>query len=112
MAYHQFFMKISKSALDKILSLFVPTNRAQILYKTMKKPTVMLLFSGSCCGRVVICDDRSNSLSATILKKNKSKKQKTKNKKPKTKNQKPKTKKQKYNKTKKQKTKKTKKRKK
>ena len=47
------FMKISKSALDKILSLFVPVNRAQILYKTMKKPTVMLLFSGSCCERVV-----------------------------------------------------------
>ena len=46
-------MKISKSALDKILSLFVPVNRAQILYKTMKKPTVMLLFSGSCCERVV-----------------------------------------------------------
>ena len=45
-------MKISKSALDKILSLFVPVNRAQILDKTMKKPTVMLLFSGSCCERV------------------------------------------------------------
>ena len=50
------FMKISKSALDKILSLFVPVNRAQILYKTMKKPTVMLLFSGSCCERVVPMD--------------------------------------------------------
>ena len=46
-------MKISKSALDKILSLFVPVNRAQILYKTMKKPAVMLLFSGSCCERAV-----------------------------------------------------------
>ena len=46
-------MKISKSALDKILSSLVPVNRAQILYKTMKKPTVMLLFSGSCCERVV-----------------------------------------------------------
>ena len=42
-------MKISKSALDKILSSVVPLNGAQILYKAMKKPTVMLLFSGSCC---------------------------------------------------------------
>ena len=47
-------MKISKSALDKILSLFVPVNRAQILYKTMKKPTVMLLFTWSCYERAVI----------------------------------------------------------
>ena len=47
------FMKISKSALDKILSSLVPVNRAQILYKTMKKPTVMLLFTWSCYERAV-----------------------------------------------------------
>ena len=49
-------MKISKSALDKILSSFVPVNGAQILYKTMQKPTVMLLFSGSCCEWAVTLD--------------------------------------------------------
>ena len=53
-------MKILKSALDKIFSSFVPVNGAHILNKTMKKPTVMLLFSESCCERVVNTDDRDN----------------------------------------------------
>ena len=60
-------MKISKSALDKILSSFVPVNGAQILYKTMKKPTVMLLFSGSCCERAV--DTARCRVACTRLKK-------------------------------------------
>ena len=48
-------MKISKSALDKILSYFqlVLVNRAQILYKTVKDLTAMLLFTCSCYERVV-----------------------------------------------------------
>ena len=51
-------MKISKSALDKILSSLVPVNRAQILYKTMKQVAQ---------GQYVVSDTRCPALSDSEL---------------------------------------------